>query len=123
MLYPWPQRPAGLVDTGFRELARRWRPILDLHADMGIDCCFEIHPGEDLHDGVTFERFLAAVDDHPRANMLYDPSHFVLQQLDYLAFIDIYHERIKMFHVKDAEFRPTGRSGVYACTRRWRGPS
>ena len=119
MLYPWPQRPAGLVDTGFRELARRWRPILDLHADMGIDCCFEIHPGEDLHDGVTFERFLAAVDDHPRANMLYDPSHFVLQQLDYLAFIDIYHERIKMFHVKDAEFRPTGRSGVYGGYQDW----
>ena len=119
MLYPWPQRPAGLVDTGFRELARRWRPILDLHADMGIDGCFEIHPGEDLHDGVTFERFLAAVDDHPRANMLYDPSHFVLQQLDYLAFIDIYHERIKMFHVKDAEFRPTGRSGVYGGYQDW----
>lgn len=119
MLYPWPQRPAGLVDTGFRELAKRWQPILDLHEDMGIDCCFEIHPGEDLHDGVTFERFLDEVDDHERANILYDPSHFVLQQMDYLAFIDIYHERIKMFHVKDAEFRPTGRSGVYGGYQDW----
>ena len=45
--------------------------------------------------------------------MLYDPSHFVLQQLKYLDYIDIYHERIKMFHVKDAEFNPTGRQGVY----------
>ena len=119
MIYPWPQRPAGLVEEGFAELARRWRPILDAHEEAGVNVCFEIHPGEDLHDGVTFERFLAAVDDHPRANILYDPSHFVLQQLDYLDFIDIYHDRIRMFHVKDAEFNATGRSGVYGGYQGW----
>ncbi len=119
MMYPWPQRPAGLVEAGFEELAKRWRPILDVHDEYGVDLCYEIHPGEDLHDGVTFERFLDAVSDHPRANILYDPSHFVLQQLDYLEFIDIYHERIKMFHVKDAEFNPNGRSGVYGGYQDW----
>ena len=119
MMYPWPQRPAGLVEAGFEELAKRWKPILDVHEECGVDLCYEIHPGEDLHDGVTFERFLATVDGHPRANMLYDPSHFVLQQLDYLEFIDIYHERIKMFHVKDAEFNPNGRSGVYGGYQDW----
>jgi len=118
-VYPWPQRPAGLVEDAFAELARRWRPILDVHEDNGIDLAFEIHPGEDLHDGVTFERFLAAVGGHRRANILYDPSHFVLQQLDYLEFIDIYHERIRAFHVKDAEFRPNGRSGVYGGYQSW----
>ncbi|WP_233873669.1 sugar phosphate isomerase/epimerase family protein [Paraburkholderia adhaesiva] len=118
-LYPWPQRPAGLVEAAFDELARRWRPILDAFGDADVDVCYELHPGEDLHDGVTFERFLAAVDDHPYANILYDPSHFVLQQLDYLAFIDIYHERIKIFHVKDAEFRPNGRQGVYGGYSGW----
>ncbi len=119
MMYPWPQRSPGLVEEGFAELARRWRPILDAHEECGVNVCYEIHPGEDLHDGVTFERFLDAVDGHPRANILYDPSHFVLQQLDYLSFIDIYHERIKMFHVKDAEFNPTGRSGVYGGYQDW----
>ncbi|MEO8466518.1 MAG: sugar phosphate isomerase/epimerase [Gammaproteobacteria bacterium] len=118
-LYPWPQRPAGLVEAGFAELARRWRPILDAFADAGVDVCFEIHPGEDLHDGATFERFLEAVGGHARCNILYDPSHFLLQQLDYTAFIDLYHERIKAFHVKDAEFRPDGRSGVYGGYREW----
>ena len=117
--YPWPQRPAGLVELGFAELAKRWRPILDAFDEAGVDLCYEIHPGEDLHDGVTFERFLDAVDGHPRANILYDPSHFVLQQLDYLEYIDIYHDRIKMFHVKDAEFNPTGRSGVYGGYQDW----
>ena len=118
-MYPWPQRPDGLVEERFRELARRWRPVLDAFADSGVRACFEIHPGEDLHDGATFERFLAAVDDHPAAGILYDPSHFVLQQLDYLAFIDLYHERIGAFHVKDAEFRPDGRSGVYGGYQNW----
>ena len=119
MMYPWPQRPAGLVDEGYKALADRWRPILDAHEEVGVNVCYEIHPGEDLHDGITFERFLDAVDQHPRANILYDPSHFVLQQLDYLSFIDIYHERIKMFHVKDAEFNPSGRSGVYGGYQDW----
>lgn len=118
-LYPWPQRPAGLVEDAFDELARRWTPILDHFDGEGVDLAFEIHPGEDLHDGVTFEMFLDRVGGHRRANILYDPSHFVLQQLDYLAFLDIYHDRIKCFHVKDAEFRPNGRSGVYGGYQNW----
>lgn len=118
-LYPWPQRAPGLVDTAFDTLAQRWRPLLDLAEEQGVDICYEIHPGEDLHDGVTFEMFLDRVNDHPRANMLYDPSHYVLQQLDYLQNIDIYHDRIRMFHVKDAEFRPTGRQGVYGGFQSW----
>lgn len=117
--YPWPQRPAGLIDTAFDELAKRWRPILDGFDEAGVNCCFEIHPGEDLHDGVTFEMFLERVGNHPRCHMLFDPSHYVLQALDYLEHIDIYHERIKMFHVKDAEFNPTGKQGVYGGYQGW----
>lgn len=118
-VYPWPQRPAGLVETAFDELARRWRPILDHAEEQGIDIAYEIHPGEDLHDGVSYEMFLERVGNHARANLLYDPSHFVLQQLDYLAYIDIYHARIRAFHVKDAEFNPTGRQGVYGGFQPW----
>lgn len=118
-VYPWPQRPAGLVEDGFRELARRWTPILNTFDEAGVDLCYEIHPGEDLHDGVTYELFLKEVNNHPRACLLYDPSHFVLQCLDYLEYIDIYHERIRMFHVKDAEFNPTGRQGVYGGYQNW----
>ncbi|TAF73354.1 MAG: sugar phosphate isomerase/epimerase [Bacteroidetes bacterium] len=118
-VYPWPQRPAGLVETGFKELANRWLPILNHFDNCGVDVCYEIHPGEDLHDGITFERFWEATGKHKRANMLYDPSHFVLQQLDYLQYIDHYHTFIKMFHVKDAEFNPTGKSGVYGGFQGW----
>jgi sugar phosphate isomerase/epimerase len=118
-LYPWPQRPAGLIETAFEELAQRWRPILDTFEDHGVDVCYEIHPGEDLFDGASYEMFLDRVGQHPRACLLYDPSHFVLQQLDYLEYIDIYHERIRMFHVKDAEFNATGRQGVYSGYQPW----
>jgi sugar phosphate isomerase/epimerase len=119
-MYPWPQRPNGLVEMGFKELANRWLPIL-IHFDVvGVDVCYEIHPGEDLHDGISFERCLEATGNHKRVNILYDPSHFVLQQLDYLAFIDFYHEHIKSFHVKDAEFNPTGKQGVYGGYTDWK---
>jgi sugar phosphate isomerase/epimerase len=119
LFYPWPQRPAGLVEQGFAELARLWRPILDRFEEAGVDLCFEIHPGEDLHDGATFERFLLEVGEHARCCILYDPSHLVLQCMDYLAFIDNYHDRIRMFHVKDAEYRPDGRTGVYGGYLPW----
>lgn len=118
-LYPWPQRPAGLIEEAFAELGRRWTPILDVFADNGVSYGYEIHPGEDLFDGATFEMFLDAVKGHKAAMINYDPSHFVLQQLDYLAFIDIYHERINAFHVKDAEFNPDGRQGVYSGYQPW----
>ena len=118
-MYPWPQRPAGLVEEAFDELARRWLPILNHAEDMGVDVCYEIHPGEDLHDGVSYEMFLDRVGGHARACMLYDPSHYVLQHMDYLANIDIYHDRIRMFHVKDAELNPTGRQGVYGGYQSW----
>ncbi|HMG68965.1 MAG TPA: sugar phosphate isomerase/epimerase [Chitinophagaceae bacterium] len=118
-VYPWPQRPAGLVETGFKELANRWIPLLNTFDENGVDVCYEIHPGEDLHDGISYEMFLEEVKNHPRACLLYDPSHFVLQCLDYLEYIDFYHERIKMFHVKDAEFNPTGKQGVYGGYQSW----
>jgi sugar phosphate isomerase/epimerase len=118
-LYPFPQRPPGLIEEAFAELARRWRPILDVYDAHGVDLAYEIHPSEDLHDGVTFERFLEAVGGHPRANILYDPSHFVLQHLDYLAFLDIYRDRIRAVHIKDAELRYDGRSGVYGGYQAW----
>ena len=118
-LYSWPPRPAGLIEEAFDELARRWLPLLDVFDHAGVDVCYEIHPGEDLHDGETYEMFLDRVNGHKRACLLYDPSHFVLQQLNYLDYIDYFHDRIKIFHVKDAGFNPTGKQGVYGGFQPW----
>lgn len=118
-LYPWPPRDPQLIEQAFDELARRWRPILDAHDAAGIDVCFELHPGEDVFDGTTFEMFLDRLGGHSRCRINYDPSHFLLQQMDYLGFIDVYHERIGAFHVKDAEFNPSPKQGVYSGYSGW----
>ncbi|PKG52234.1 MULTISPECIES: sugar phosphate isomerase/epimerase family protein [Halomonadaceae] len=118
-VYPWPQRPVGLIETAFDELAKRWRPILDAFDEAGVNLCYEIHPGEDLHDGITFEMFLDRVGNHPRCHILYDPSHLILQQLDYRGFLDVYRDHIQMFHVKDAEFNPSPKQGVYSGYQSW----
>lgn len=119
LAYPWPQRPAGIIDEAFQELARRWLPILDLADELGVAIAYELHPGSDVFDGHTLERFLAEVKEHPAVAVNYDPSHLLLQQLDYLEFIRIYGSLIKGFHVKDAEFRPDGRGGVYGGYQSW----
>lgn len=118
-MYPWPQRPAGLVEQGFKELARRWKPILKVAEECGVDLAFELHPGEDLHDGVTFEMFRTATASR-RVAINYDPSHFVLQCMDYVGFISAYGEHIKAFHVKDAEYRMSSISGVYSGYQGWK---
>lgn len=119
LFHPWPQRPAGLVEQSFQELGKRWLPILNYFDECGVNVCYEVHPGEDLFDGITYELFLEEVHQHPRACLLYDPSHFVLQQLDYIKYIDHYHERIKAFHVKDAEFNATGKQGTFGGYQSW----
>ena len=119
MMYPWPQRPAGLIEEAFKELHKRWKPVLDLAKENGIVISFELHPGSDLFDGATFEMFLDVCADHEAACLCYDPSHFLLQQLDYLDFVRLYGSRIKSFHVKDAEFRSSGRVGVYGGYQSW----
>lgn len=119
-MYPWPQRPAGLVEEGFKELAKRWLPILNYAEENGVCCAYEIHPGEDMHDGETFELFLKATGNHKAVAINYDPSHFVLQCLDYVGFIDAYAPYIKAFHVKDAEFRPSAKAGVYGGYQDWK---
>ena len=121
MVYPWPQRPDGVIQEAFGELARLWRPLLDLANDSGTVFAYELHPGSDIFDGATFEMFLDHTDDHPAACLNYDPSHFLMQQLDYLEFIGLYGDRIRGFHVKDAEFRPSGRVGVYGGYQPWAG--
>jgi sugar phosphate isomerase/epimerase len=119
MIYPWPQRPAGLIDMAFKELYRRWKPVLDVAAQHDITIAFELHPGSDIYDGATFEMFLDVSNNHPAACLNYDPSHFLLQQLDYCEFIQLYGERITAFHVKDAEFYSNGRVGVYGGYQSW----
>jgi len=119
-MYPWPQRSAGLIDEAFEELVKRWMPVLDYAKDHGVTISYELHPGSDLYDGITFTKFLEMTNDHPAPCITYDASHFILQQLDYLEFIKLFADRITAFHVKDAEFNATGMCGVYGGYADWK---
>ncbi len=121
LAYPWPQSPDGLVEEAMDVLASRWYPLLDIASEYGQSIAYELHPGSDLFDGHTWEMFLDAVGEHPAAAINYDPSHFLLQQMDYIEFIRLYCDRIRGFHVKDAEFRPNGKGGVYGGYQPWAG--
>lgn len=118
-IYPWPQRSDGLIDEAFDELKNRWLPVLDYAAERGVTIGYELHPGSDLFDGATYQRFLEITNGHSSACITYDPSHFLLQQSDYLGFIKVFADRITAFHVKDAEFNPTAYSGVYGSYANW----
>jgi sugar phosphate isomerase/epimerase len=118
-MYPWPQQPGGFIGEAFKELARRWGPILKKAEEHGITISYELHPGSDLFDGSTFERFLDIAGNPNSAAITYDPSHMLLQNMDYLEFIRLYHDRITCFHVKDAEFNISGKSGVYGGFQPW----
>ncbi len=118
-VYPWPPRAPGLREAAFDALAHIWLPILDMADQAGVDLCFELHPGQDLHDGASFDAFLDRVNQHPRAKILFDPSHMLLQHMDYLGFLDLYHPRVAAMHVKDAEFHPSPRAGVYGGFLDW----
>jgi len=97
LIYPWPPRPEGLIEEAFSELARLWKPLLDMAHDNGLTIAYELHPGSDVYDGATFEMFLDYVDEHPAACINYDPSHFLLQQLDYCDFIRLYGGRVGVY--------------------------
>ncbi len=118
-MYPWPQRPDGLIHEAFTELVARWLPVLNYARKNGVSIGYELHPGSDLFDGSTYEMFLEMSGGHEAACLTYDPSHMLLQQMDYIEFINIFADKIKAFHVKDAEFNPTGRAGVYGGYQPW----
>ncbi|NMO19209.1 TIM barrel protein [Pyxidicoccus fallax] len=105
--------PEGLVDLGFEELARRWRPVLDAFNAAGVDLCFQLEQGQDVHDGATFERLRESVGHHPRCRLVFDPGRLLLQQIDYLQFLDLYAPYVGAFHVSDAEFLASGRDGMH----------
>lgn len=122
LVYPWPQRPKGLVEAAYHALSKAWMPVFDFADQLDVDVCFELHPGEDLMCGGTFNAFLPYVKNHPRCNILMDLSHMVLagmKMTQMLGFITANAGRIKMAHIKDGEFVPTPEGGVYSSYYPW----
>ena len=101
-LYSYPPCPPGLIDNGFKTVAKTWKPILDYYADLGVRFALEVHPTEIAFDIASAERLLDALDGHPAFGFNYDPSHFGYQGVDYVKFIRTFKDRIYHVHIKDA---------------------
>lgn len=113
-LYSFPPVPAGFIDNGFKDFANRWKPILDVFVKEGVKFALEVHPTEIAFDIASTQRALEAIDYHPAFGFNFDPSHFGYQGVDYVRFIEKFHDRIFNVHMKDVYWseKPT-EAGVF----------
>lgn len=114
MLYSFPPTPESMIDAGFEDFAKRWKPILDVFQECGVKFALEVHPTEIAFDISSAERALEAVDHHPAFGFNYDPSHLGYQGVDYVEFLYRFSDRIIHVHVKDVGWsdKPTD-AGVF----------
>lgn len=101
LLYSFPPVPPEMIDEGFADFARRWKPILDEFHALGIKFALEVHPTEIAFDISSAARAIQALDGHPAFGFNYDPSHLGYQGVDYVEFIHRFADRIFHVHMKD----------------------
>jgi len=113
-IYSFPPVTSEMIDKGYKDFARRWKPILDEYQKAGIKFALEVHPTEIAFDIVTAERALQAIDHHPAFGFNYDPSHMGYQGVDYVEFLYRFRERIFHVHMKDVYWNEhPGTIGVF----------
>ncbi|MCX7017907.1 MAG: sugar phosphate isomerase/epimerase [Candidatus Sumerlaeota bacterium] len=114
LLYSFPPNAPGMIEAGFEDFARRWKPILDEFKSLGARFALEAHPTEIAFDIASAERALKAVDGHPAFGFNFDPSHFGYQGVDYARFIRRLRGRIFHVHMKDVWWSPMpAEAGVF----------
>ncbi len=107
LLYSFPPVPPDMIDKGYEDFARRWKPILDEFHTLGVKFALEVHPTEIAFDIASAERAIQALDGHPAFGFNYDPSHLGYQGVDYVEFIYRFAERIFHVHMKDVSWSST----------------
>jgi sugar phosphate isomerase/epimerase len=112
LLYSFPPVSPAMIDDGFKLLAERWNPILDVFGECGVKFALEVHPTEIAFDIYTTERALKALDYRPEFGFNFDPSHLIWQGVNPARFIRRFPERIFHVHMKDAIVTLDGDSGI-----------
>ncbi len=112
LIYRFPPTTDEMVDAGYREFADRWNPILDVFDQEGVRFALEAHPSEIAYDIVTAEKTLEAVGGRKAFGFNFDPSHFIHQLFDPIAFIERFPDRIYHVHVKDSQLNLNGRNSI-----------
>ncbi len=112
LIYSFPPVEPEMIEDGFKLLAERWNPILDVFAECGVKFGLEVHPTEIAFDIVSAERAIEALDGRPEFGFNFDPSHLLWQMMDPEEFIYNFPDRIYHVHVKDCAVTLDGRSGI-----------
>lgn len=114
LLYSVPPVPPDMIEEGYRLLAERFIPILDVFAECGVKFALEVHPTEIAFDLYTAERTLEALKGHEAFGFNFDPSHLIWQGVDPAQFIRYFPDRIFHVHMKDAIVKLDGKAGILA---------
>ena len=101
LLYSFPPVPAQMIEQGYEDFARRWKPILDEFQKLDMKFALEVHPTEIAFDIASASRAIEALDGHPCFGFNFDPSHLGYQGVDYVEFIHRFGTRIFHVHMKD----------------------
>ena len=112
LIYSFPPVTPEMIDDGFKLLAERWNPILDVYAECGVKFALEVHPTEIAFDIVSAERTLDALNSRPEFGFNFDPSHLQWQGMDPTVFIRTFPDRIYHVHMKDCAVTLDGREGI-----------
>jgi sugar phosphate isomerase/epimerase len=112
MIYDFPPTPKSMIDDGYKLLAERWNPILDVFQECGVKFALEVHPTEIAFDIYSAERSLHALGRREEFGFNFDPSHLIWQGVDPVEFIRAFADRIYHVHMKDAKVTLNGKSGI-----------
>ena len=93
-IYSFPPVSPQMIDDGFKLLAERWNPILDVFGECGVKFALEVHPTEIAFDLYTAERALEALGHREEFGFNFDPSHLIWQGVDPVEFIRAFPDRI-----------------------------
>jgi len=100
------------IDSHFAEFLKVWPDLIKFAADhnvkIAIEHCpmlwYDTWPGGDnfsYSPAILSRTFEAIPDEH--FGIMYDPSHFIWQQIDYIRFIYDFKDRIFCVHAQDMD--------------------
>jgi sugar phosphate isomerase/epimerase len=110
------------IAAGYRDFADRFHPILDVFEEVGVRFALEVHPSEIAYDYWTAKATLEAIGHRESFGINFDPSHFMWQQLDPVAFVLDFADHIFHVHVKESITNLDGRNGVLGSHLPWANP-
>ena len=112
LVYDFPPTPRSMIDAGFKLLADRWNPILDVFQECGMKFALEVHPTEIAFDIYSAQRAVEALGGREEFGFNFDPSHLIWQGVDPVEFIRFFPDRIYHVHMKDSSVTLNGRTGI-----------